>query len=399
VSGAHDRGRGEEKTAHPFDLRVQELVATGRGALTDLAWKAPSFDPATRQLVGFELFRDDTSTQPPSRLTSALVPGQTLEARDLEVRPHSQYGVQPIWRTAGAGPIAAIEFGPPRLTKDLAGPGIFVPPEERIHALAYLQRQGAITSLEMEQAVERFLGRAQPALAEPPIRPAAALGAGAAGASPSTRRRVALTYIVIVVVMVIALVGAQQLISRFLLNPPSAVNLPSSTPSAQPSPSPSPSASPTPTTVAVDLHPVLIKTTDLRTGYVAGPFSSQPLCSACTPAVSSLSVVFGDTKLNRTILTAASIAPGSSDSPSVAAALMASVTAPQNWASVKGLGDAASSTSVTTQNGTQISYYVVWRTGAMTNEVMLVGPRGALTLQNAIALAKIQQARAAKALG
>ncbi len=123
-----------------------------RGARTDLAWKAPDFDAATRQLVGFELFRDDMSTLPPSRLTSALVPGQVLEARDLEVLPQSQYGVQPIWRVAQAGPPAAIEFGPPRLIRDLAGPAIFVPPEERIHSLAFLQRQGAITSEELESS-------------------------------------------------------------------------------------------------------------------------------------------------------------------------------------------------------------------------------------------------------
>ena len=381
------------------DLRVQELVATVRGALIDLAWKAPGFDAATRQLIGFELFRDDTSTQPPSRLTSALMPSHILEARELEILPHSEYGVQPIWRIAEAGPPAVIAFGPPRLTNDLAGPGLFVPPEERIHSLAYLQRQGAITSEELDQAVESFLGRAQPALEELPIRPAAALGAGAAGASPATRRRVALTYIAIAVVMVLALVGAQQLISRLLLNQPSAANLAASTPSTQPSQSAEPSASPTPTTVAVDLHSVLIKSTDLRAGYVAGPFSSQPMCSACAPAVSSLSVVFRNTKLNRTILTAASIAPSSSDSKTVAAALMTSVSDPRTWVSVTGLGDAASSTSITTQNATQIAYYVVWRTGAITNEIMLVGPRGTLTLQNAIDLAKIQQARAAVALG
>ena len=340
------------------------------------------------------------STQPPSRLTSSLVPGHVLEARDLEVLPHSQYGVQPIWRTAGAGSIAAIDFGPPRLIKDLAGPGIFVPPEERIHSLAYLQRQGAITSVELDQAVERFLGRASPApLGQPmPRAVVAGAGAGVAGASSATRRRVALTYIAIVVVLVVALVGAQQWISRNLLNPPPSAHLVASTPSAQPSPSAVPSASPSPSAVVVDLHPVLIKTSDLRAGYVAGPLSSQPICSACAPAVSSLSVVFRDDKLNRTILSAATIAPSASDSKSVAAALIASVSDPRTWASVAGLGDAASSTSIQTQKQTQISYYVVWRTGAMTDEVLLVGPRGTLTLQNAISLAKIQQARAAKAL-
>ena len=324
------------------------------------------------------------------------MPPVAVEARGLEIVPHGEYGVQPIWRrTTDAEPIAAIEYGPARLTKDVAGAAIMVPAEHRIHSLAYLQRQGAITSEEMELAIDRLLGKAQPPIEDVPKPNSVIATAAAVSATPATRRRLAFAYLAIAVVMILALVGAQQLISRLLLNPPHAANLASSTPSAQPSPS----ASPTPTTAAVNLHPVLIKATDLRAGYVAGPFSSQPMCSACAPVVSSLSVVFRNTKLNRTILTAASIAPTSSDTKSVAAALMASVSDPRTWRSVAGLGDAASSTSVTTQNQTRVAYYVVWRTGVMTNEIMLVGPRGSLTLQNAIDLAKIQQARAAKALG
>jgi hypothetical protein len=194
--------------------------------------------------------------------------------------------------------------------------------------------------------------------------------------------------------MVLALVAAQQLIGRVLVTKTSPISVAASTPSAQPSPL----ASPSPTGKPVDLRPVLLKTTDLRAGYVAGPFSSQPMCSACTPAVSSLSVVFRDKKLNRTILTAASVAPASSDNKALAAALIAFVGNTQSWASVARLGDAAFSTSITTQNTTQVAFYVVWRTGVITNEIMLDGPRGALTLQNAIDLAKVQQGRAAKAL-
>src|SRR6267378_638113 len=127
------------------------------------------------------------STQPPSRLTSALTPDQLLEARDLEVLPQSQYGVQPIWRVAPVGSVSPIEFGPPRLIRDLAGPGIFVPPEERIHSLAYLQRQGAITSEELEQAVERFLGRARAGVEGQPTPRALDAGDSVAGPSSSTR--------------------------------------------------------------------------------------------------------------------------------------------------------------------------------------------------------------------
>ena len=367
------------------------------GGLIDLAWTAPDFDPATRQLVGFELFRDDMSTEPPSRLTSSLVPGRVLEARDLEVRPQSQYGVQPIWRLAGAGAVAAIEFGPPRLIKDIAGPGIFVPPEERIHSLAFLQRQGAITSEELEQAVERFLGRAQPAVERQPTPRALALGAGVAGAGSSTSRPVALTYIAIAVVLVLALVGAQQFISRVLLNHSPAANLAASTPSAQPPPTAQPSASPTPPAVVVDLHPVLIKPADLRAGYVVAQTGSKPLCPNCLPQVSSLAVQLQNKTLKRTILSAASIAPSPADSGTVAGALMA-YRSSGVWSEVAGLGDAGfGNTTVYSKLG-QTYYFVVWHTGVMTNEIVLIVPKGTLSLQSAIDLAKIQQARAAKAL-
>lgn len=361
-----------------------------RGGFSDLAWQPPEFNTAARQLIGFELFRDDTSTQPPSRLTWRTMPPHVVEARGLEIVPHGEYGVQAIWRrSTEAEPVAAIEYGPARLTKDLAGPAIVVPAEQRIHSLAFLQSHGAITSAEMELAIDRLLGKAQPPIENAP-KPKAVI----VKATPANPRRVAFAYIAIGVVLVLALVGAQQLIGRVLFTKPSPVSVAVSTPSSQPSPS----ASPSPTGKPVDLRPVLLKATDLRAGYVAGPFSSQPMCTACTPAVSSLSVVFRNTKLNRSIRTGASIAPSASDSQSVAAALMASIGEPQTWAPVKGLGDAASSTSVTAQNRTQIVYYVVWRTGAVSNEIVLVGPRGALTLQNAIDLAKIQQARLAKAL-
>jgi hypothetical protein len=336
------------------------------------------------------------STEPPSRLTWRTVPPQVLEARGLEIAPHGEYGVQPIWRRfTEAEPVAAIEYGPARLARDLAGPAIVVPAEQRINSLAFLQRNGAITSAEMELAIDRLLGKAQPPIEDAPKPKAVIPKAAAVSATPATRRRVALTYIAIAAVMLLVLVGAEQLIGHFLFTRPSAINVAASTPSAHPSPSPSPS--PTPTGKPVDLRPVLLKASDLRAGYVASPLSSQPLCSACTPAVSSLSTVFRNNKLNRTILTAASVAPSSSDNKALAAALIASVGHTQSWTAVARLGDAAFSFSLATQNGTQVAYYVVWRTGAITNEIMLVGPRGTLTLQNAIDLAKIQQGRAAKA--
>jgi hypothetical protein len=386
-----------KKTAQNFDLRVQGLGATVRGSVVDLVWTAPAFDGATRQLVGFELFRDDMSTHPPSRLTSTLVPGQVLEARDLEVLPQSQYGVQPIWRTAGAGPTAAIEFGPPRLIKDLAGPEIFVPPEERIHSLAYLQRQGAITSAELDQAVERFLGRAQPASARQPTPRAMVAGPGAVRARSSRRQRVVLAYVGVAVVLVLALVAAEQLISRLVFNQPSAANHATSTPSAQPSPS-APPASPSPPTVVVDLRPVLIKSTDLRAGYVLTQTGSKPLCPKCVPQVSSLAVQLQNKTLKRTILSAASIAPSPSDGASVVAALKTFRGGSGVWSAVARLGDEGYGKTIVNSKLGQTYYVVVWRTGVMANEILLIVPKGTLSLQNAIDLAKIQQARAAQAL-
>ncbi len=389
-----------QKTALSSDLRVQELVATVRGALIDLAWKAPDFDPATRQLVGFELFRDDTSTEPPSRLTSALMPKHILEARDLEVRPHSEYGVQPIWRIAEAGPPAVIAFGPPRLTKDLAGPGIFVPPEERIHSLAFLQRQGAITSEEMEQAVERFLGKAEPAPEAPPIRTAPAIGAGMAGASSSKARRLAFTYIAIAFVLVLILVGAGTLVGRNLFTQRPAATVVTSPSPAQPSPSGQPASSPTPTALPVNLGPVLISTADLRAGYVAGQSSSTALCPKCVPQLSSLSVGLADSTLKRNIVSAATVGTSSRYATAIAKALVAYLASRNVWTAVPGLGDQSYATTISSPGaGSLRVFYVVWRTGVITNEIMLRAPAGTLTMQNAIDLARVQQARAAIAHG
>jgi hypothetical protein len=65
------------------------------------------------------------------------------------------------------------------------------------------------------------------------------------------------------------------------------------------------------------------------------------------------------------------------------------------WAKTTGLGN-ESYTSAKTVGGKNY-FYVVWRAGVITNEIMLVAPQGNLKMQNAIDLAKIQQTRAAKA--
>jgi hypothetical protein len=46
-----------------------------------------------------------------------------------------------------------------------------------------------------------------------------------------------------------------------------------------------------------------------------------------------------------------------------------------------------------------LSYFVVvWRAGVITEEIVLITPRGTRTIQNAIDLAKLQQARTVAAL-
>ena len=318
------------------------------------------------------------------------MPPVVVEARGLEIVPHGEYGVQPIWRrTTEAEPIAAIEYGPARLTRDLAGPAIVVPAEQRIQSLAYLQRQGAITSQEMELAIDRLLGKAQPPIEDAP-KPKAVTALPPGGpATPATRRRLIFTYVAIAVVLVLVLVGAQQLIGR-LLTKPSATNLAASTPSAQPSPSP------IPTPVVVNLRSILIKPADLRPGYVAGAYDSAPLCPACVPQASSLAIQIKNQKLKRTILSAASVAPSPSDAMSVAVALMAYRNGAGAWHAVSGLGDGGSTSTVVQS---KLAYYfVVWRTGPVTNEIVLIVPAGTLKVQSAIDLAKIQQARVAKAL-
>ena len=151
--------------------------------------------------------------------------------------------------------------------------------------------------------------------------------------------------------------------------------------------------------MVVDLRPILIKPTDLRPGYVVAGQCSEPLCTACVPAVSSLPSVLQNATLKRTILSAASIAPSPAGSKAVATALMAFRSNPRTWVPVGGLGDAGYATSTITPDQSQNHFYVVWRAGVITNEIILVAPAGILNTQNAIELAKIQQARAAKALG
>jgi hypothetical protein len=69
------------------------------------------------------------------------------------------------------------------------------------------------------------------------------------------------------------------------------------------------------------------------------------------------------------------------------------------WAKVAGLGDEGFGKTVVYPNLGQSYYIVVWRAGAITNEILLIVPTGTLSLQSAIDLAKIQQARVAKAIG
>jgi hypothetical protein len=116
------------------------------------------------------------------------------------------------------------------------------------------------------------------------------------------------------------------------------------------------------------------------------------------PQVSSLSVQLQNKTLKRTILSAASIAPSPSDGGSVVAALKTYRSASGGWSAVASLGDEGYGKTIVYSNLGQTYYVVVWRTGVMTNEILLIVPKGTLSLQSAIDLAKIQQPRAAQAL-
>ncbi len=149
----------------------------------------------------------------------------------------------------------------------------------------------------------------------------------------------------------------------------------------------------------VDLRPVLIKPTDLRAGYVVQQTGSKPLCPKCVPQVSSLAVQLQNNAVKRTILSAASIAPSPGDTKTVAAALRVYLSGSGVWGRVAGLGDEGFGSPSVRSNLGQTYYFVVWRSGVITNEIVLIVPKGTLSLQSAIDLAKVQQARVAKALG
>ena len=112
------------------------------------------------------------------------------------------------------------------------------------------------------------------------------------------------------------------------------------------------------------------------------------------PASYSLFVTLRNSKLKRAITTASSVAPSVADSKTVVQELMKSWSLTQ-WTVGKGLGD-ESHTYTATQNGTT-SFYVVWRSGVVTNEIVLVAPKGSRTIQDALALAQLQQTRTAAA--
>jgi hypothetical protein len=182
-------------------------------------------------------------------------------------------------------------------------------------------------------------------------------------------------------------VGA-PLVGAMLFTHPTAVRI---TPAASPSPTQAtPSPSPVPTARQLNLRAILIKPTDLRTGYVSGPFDSNPLCPLCVPASYSLFVTLRNSKLNRSITTASSVAPSVADSKAVVQELMKTWSLTQ-WKVGKGLGD-ESHTYTATQNGLA-KFHVVWRSGVITNEIVLVAPKGSRTIQDALALAQLQQTR------
>jgi hypothetical protein len=320
------------------------------------------------------------------------LPLDVAEARGLEDLPNSQYGVQPIWRLYAPQPPYPIEFGPPSLPNPIgADPQVVAPPEERIHALAWLQRDGLITSEELELAVDQLLGRNAPQALVPVAGPAQEAAITRAPAATITRSRTTRTlaaYIAVAVVLILAVVVGAPFIGGLLFAHPTAVRI---LPATSPSPTPvQPSPSPIPLAKRLNLQAILLKPSDLRPGYAAGPFDVSALCAECLPAPYSLSVTLKNAQLNRTILARTSVANFANDTPAILRSLMRSLTA-GSWATGSGLGDESHTFSV--NRGGTTSFYVVWRSGVITEEVLLTALQGSRTLQDAIDLAKIQQAR------
>ena len=309
------------------------------------------------------------------------MPVAIREARGLEVLPHSEYGVQPIWRVFTEQPPAAIEFGPVRLANGSGNPGnASVMPDERIRPLAWLQRDGLITSEELERAIEELLGtRAQPAT-EPEIATARA----SATASAKPTRLLAAGLGAVLLLLAVAVAGPAM--GRLLFPQQAAIRI---SPAASPSPA---LPSPSPTGRPVNIRPVLIRSTDLRSGYVAGPYDSSFLCSACDSAVSSVSLVLENRQLHRTVITAAAVVPSAADSGPLMQALMTSLNTGQ-WSKGKGLGDESYLSDLIRQRHELLLCGVA--IGVVVNEIVLTGPKAGITLQNAIDLAKLQQARTA----
>jgi hypothetical protein len=269
--------------------------------------------------------------------------------------------------------------------------GVVVPPEERIHSLAWLQRQGLITTEEMELAIEQLLGREKPApaIAEPPPISKAPTSRPASGNS----RRVVFAYAATAAVLIVALAMGGLLVGRALFARQPSPQIVASSTRGQPSPSASPSI--TPAVVSVNLQSILVKLADLRSGYVAGAYDSASLCGACVPVSSSLSITFVDRQLRRTIISGASVSGSVADSQSVVQSLLSFRLGGQ-FAKSSGLGDES---YVFKYDNHGFTYFVVvWRAGAITEELVLFAPVKTRTLQNAIDLAKVQQQRTAAAL-
>ena len=308
------------------------------------------------------------------------MPRALLEVRGLEVLPHSEYGVQPIWRIFTDEPPAAIEFGPPRVAQaNGAAHQVAVLPDERIRPLAWLQRDGLITSQELELAIDELLGTRSQPVPEPEIAAARA----SATASRKPTRVLAAGVGAVLLLLVVAVAGPS--VVHLLFTQHSAARVLSAA-SPQPSPSPSPSGRP------LNIGSILIKPSDLRSGYVAGRYDSSFLCSACDHVLSSVTLVFQNRQFHRTVITAAAAAPSAADSRPVMQALMTSLSSGQ-WSKGKGLGD--ESYVLTSSTGGASHFYVVWRSGRVVNEIVLSGPKAGITMQNAMDLARLQQVRTA----
>jgi len=153
-----------------------------------------------------------------------------------------------------------------------------------------------------------------------------------------------------------------------------------------------PSPSPVRIPVPIDPQAIVIRLSDLRTGYRPSLQTQHPTCSSCRVA-SSLRVEFWNSDSQRLIISEVNVAATVDDA---IANLRAILSGYPPGVTVQGLGD--QSYGGTGPLPMSEGFFVIWRSGMLTQWLTISAPPGTLSLQNAIDLARVQEARAQVAI-